>query len=356
MLTDTLRAVLRNAEIGRITVFCSPREVRRFDLPASERLVETLQPFAERSAFGRICWFACGLRTAIHALKPDVLLCMSGMGDCQSSVPSVMFVQQSLPFSTEALERCNAADTFRIRTIGILTKRSCRKAALIVAQTKTMAAWISKACRLADERILVVKPWGETFRIGGEESGSVEAMSRVPAHLRILYVGSLRPYKNLGCLVAAFEEIRRREPRATLFLTCPPGHPLCKIAGVVGLGYLGGTTLRLAYQKATLFVTPSLVESGNLTLIEALTMGKPIVAADRPYAHDLCGQAAIYFDPNRPTQLTNILLSLIHDEAKRNELGQLARETACVGHRESPYDTMVGRICSLAGRDPAFGK
>ena len=99
-----------------------------------------------------------------------------------------------------------------------------------------------------------------------------------------------------------------------------------------------------------MFVTPSLVESGNLTLVEAMTLGTPIAVADRPYARDLCGDAAVYFDPHRPAALAAAVTDLIEDEAKRQRQTRRGLEVAFMGRSERPYDSMMERFCALASR------
>lgn len=352
VLGDLLRAAVRCSQINQITVFSSPREVRRFDMLRSDKIIEVPLSYAEASVFGRLHWLTRGVQAEVRALKPDMLVCMSGIGKTCESVPMIVFIQQSLPFCDEALGRCRFWTQLRMKAIGRLVKRSAGNATLVLAQTPSMSEWIRKASGLTSTRIVVVKPWGDEVGMDSEQGGSVDAMLRVPAHLRILYVGNSSPYKNLGCLLAAFTEVRQRLPGATLFLTCPSDHSFCKNTGVVGLGYLGGSALRSAYQLATVFVTPSLVESGNLTLVEAMTMGTPIAAADRPYARDLCGDAAVYFDPHRPAELAAVISDLIEDEPKRQMLSRRGLEVASIGRSEKPYDAMMEQLCALASRIP----
>src|SRR5690348_10122630 len=276
-----------------------------------------------------------------------MLACMSGIGSSPERVPMIVFIQQALPFCYEALERCDLRTKIRMLTIGRLMKRSCNNAALIVTQTPTMSEWIRSACELTNMQIMVVKPWGDQVGMDSEQGGSVAAMLNVPAHLRLLYVGNSSPYKNLDCLFGALPEIRRRAPGATLFLTCRSDHPLCKRTGAIGLGYLGGRALKSAYQLATVLVTPSLVESGNLILTEAMAMGTPIVAANRAYARDLCGDAAVYFNPDQPAELAAAVSDLLEHEEKRRDLVRRGFEIVSKGRSERPYDDMMGRLVAL---------
>jgi hypothetical protein len=292
-------------------------------------------------------WLKCGLKEDIKALKANMVACMNGIGSSPEQVPMMVFIQQALPFSYEALGRCDLRTRLRMWTIGSLMKRSCNNAALIVTQTPTMSEWVRSACKVTNMQIMVVKPWGDQVGMESEQGGSVAAMLNVPAHLRLLYVGNSSRYKNLECLLSALPEIRRRAPGATLFLTCPADHPLCKSTGAIGLGYLGGSALKSAYQLATILVTPSLVESGNLILTEAMAMGTPIVAANRAYARDLCGDAAVYFNPDRPTELATAISDLLEDDEKRRDLVRRGLEAVSVGRSERPYDHMIGRLVAL---------
>src|SRR3989442_11549023 len=47
-----------------------------------------------------------------------------------------------------------------------------------------------------------------------------------------------------------------------------------------------GGSLREAYELATLVVLPSLAETVGLPMPEAMSVGTPVLAADRAYAHD----------------------------------------------------------------------
>jgi glycosyltransferase involved in cell wall biosynthesis len=113
------------------------------------------------------------------------------------------------------------------------------------------------------------------------------------------------------------------------------------------LGYLGGCALKAAYQLATVLVTPSLVESGNLILTEAMAMGTPIVAANRAYARDLCGDAAVYFNPVRPAELAAAVSDLLEHVEKRRDLVRRGFKAVSLGRSERPYDHMMGRLVAL---------
>ncbi len=348
VLMDVVRAALRNPQVERVSVFCSPGDTRRFSFPASSRLHEVECPDAEASVFRRIQWLTSGIQAACRQQRIDVLLCMSGIG--LADVPVVSFVQQSLPMCPEALALCDWKTRLRMRVIGGLMRQTARRAKWVIAQTPTMREWTRDQFGVPGERISVTEPWGDSIGMEGEAPSSLHAMLSAPQGRRILYVGNTSAYKNVARLIRATQILRREFPETTLFLTCPPDHPFCREPGVTGLGYLSGPTLTAAFGYATVFTTASLVESGNLTLVEALVAGTCIAAADRPYARDLCHDAALYFDPLDPADVARTLAPLMNDEVLRRQLAERGRQIATAGRQQRPYDKLIERTLGIAAR------
>jgi glycosyltransferase involved in cell wall biosynthesis len=70
---------------------------------------------------------------------------------------------------------------------------------------------------------------------------------------------------------------------------------------------------KYSYSDALFF--PSFDESYGLPLVEAMKLGKIIICSDKPFARWLCGEEAIYFDPNDYESAENAII-LAH--GKRN--------------------------------------
>jgi glycosyltransferase involved in cell wall biosynthesis len=86
------------------------------------------------------------------------------------------------------------------------------------------------------------------------------------------------------------------------------------------LGILTPDEVVFALRNSDLLAFPSLSESFGLPLAEAMAAGCPIVASDLPYAHEVAGPAAAYFDPRDPRSIAQVILSLLADAALRNRL------------------------------------
>jgi len=218
----------------------------------------------------------------------------------------------------------------------------------VIVQTPTMLSRVSEAFGIAAERISAILPAVYDFPESHACSGRLNPMRKVSVGLRLLYVGSRSNYKNVGILLNLMKRLRTLLPDLKLFLTWPPDHPACCVEGVVGLGYLGRGELREAYELATALIMPSLVETVGLPMLEAMNLGTPVLAADRPYAHDICEDAALFFDPFDSGDLANKLLYLLGDERLRRKLISSGHDVVRKRCLDRPYERILDILASFA--------
>jgi glycosyltransferase involved in cell wall biosynthesis len=131
----------------------------------------------------------------------------------------------------------------------------------------------------------------------------------------ILFVGSLEPRKNLKLLIEAWQ--LGNFDGATLAVVGASGHLFKKMQfdaipdGVRLLGRVEDEILPILYSGATGFIYPSVYEGFGLPPLEAMACGCPVAVSDIPAHREVCGDAAMYFDPFRPEELSNKLESLL---------------------------------------------
>lgn len=341
VLLAAVDAALRHPRVSRVVVFGSAKALRRFELPASSKLDDVEVPLADRGPAGRVWWHTVGLPRALRARGAGALLALSGGGFGPRGCRSTLLIQQSLPFCPEALARHGLAARVRLAGIGRMMAASAKRSDRVIVQTPTMKRWVADGLGVPPERVDVVEP-DVVVAARGAPDPALEELRRVARDGRAaLYVGNDSPYKNLGILAPAADDLARRLPGATLFATVPPGHPALRSPHVRPIPLLSRAALWEAYALATAVVMPSLVETVGLPMLEAAAAGTPVAAADRTYAHDVCGDAALFFDPLSPSDLAVKLESLLTDEALRVRLvasGKRNVERRAAGR---PYDRMI---------------
>jgi glycosyltransferase involved in cell wall biosynthesis len=76
----------------------------------------------------------------------------------------------------------------------------------------------------------------------------------------------------------------------------------------------------LFYSKADSFVYPSYYEGFGLPVLEAMTLGAPVITSNTSSLPEVAGDAALLVDPNDPDQLVDAILNVIADSQLRRAL------------------------------------
>ena len=85
-------------------------------------------------------------------------------------------------------------------------------------------------------------------------------------------------------------------------------------------GHVDIEEIAYLYRRARMLVFPSLFEGFGIPLVEAMTVGCPIVAAAETSIPEIVGDAAEMFDPRSPAELAIAIERVWKDEARRTEL------------------------------------
>lgn len=67
------------------------------------------------------------------------------------------------------------------------------------------------------------------------------------------------------------------------------------------------------YYDCDVVVCTSLIESSTAVFPEAFMSKRPLAVSDRDFSRQLCGPAAMYFDPHRPDDIASKLIEIIND-------------------------------------------
>jgi glycosyltransferase involved in cell wall biosynthesis len=140
----------------------------------------------------------------------------------------------------------------------------------------------------------------------------------------ILFVGTLEPRKNLENLIAAFSRIKNHIPNEiTLVVVGGKGwggvnahelaHKYCIEDSVKVLGYVSDEQLYYLYKNAIFLAMPSLYEGFGLPIIEAMSLGTPVLTSNCSSMPEIAGNGAILVDPYSVTSIGDGIKRLLTD-------------------------------------------
>lgn len=129
----------------------------------------------------------------------------------------------------------------------------------------------------------------------------------------ILYLGTLKPSKNIEGLIEAFSLITDHWPQVTLVISGKKGwlyDSIFKKVENVGLsdrviftGFIAEEDKPALIKGAKVFVTPSFWEGFGLDALSAMAVGTPVVAANVGSLPEVVGNAGILVDPKDPKSI-----------------------------------------------------
>lgn len=154
----------------------------------------------------------------------------------------------------------------------------------------------------------------------------------------LLFVGNVKPHKNLVALLQAFRLIRHTIPHDLVIVGRREGfitgdtqsiklaerlHERVHFTGVIETPRL---EQYMAFADA--LVLPSLYEGFGLPPLEAMACGCPVIVSNVASLPEVCSDAALYCNPRSPEDIAARILQLLGDDGLRAELREKGRARA----------------------------
>lgn len=312
---DAVAAVERHPRIREAWLFVSDAELAT--ACGHFRSVNVVD-LGRRGLLWRYWWWNRGAIAAAAGRKCDSVLHLANVavGGGRGVRRSVLVHQPNI-FSRPERGGVGVAQKLRYALLRRLIIRSVRSVDRVFVQTSVVARQLEELAK-GDIAIELAPP---------SAPSSLPAVPRDVANrgqASFLYIGSAASHKNVGLLLEAAPLLRARNPEARVTLTIDPPDTAMP-PGVECVGPLSRQEVAEALSHATALVMPSLSETVGLPMLEAMALDVPVIAADRPYAHAICGDAATYFDPLSPEALADVCDRLVRDKALQEDLVNAGR-------------------------------
>lgn len=208
--------------------------------------------------------------------------------------------------------------------LGILSRK-------VLTVSAFSAEQIALRFRIPPRKIDVIVEGGEhILRVPPDD----QAVARFGLSKRpfVLAVSSMAAHKNFQLVLDAVG--RLDDPPFDIAIA---GGANARVFGTAGnvtsdrikwLGYVSDAELRALYESAMCFVFPSLYEGFGIPPLEAMNCGCPVLAARAASIPEVCGDAALYFDPRSPEELAELLTRVAVNQELRADLASRGRVQA----------------------------
>jgi glycosyltransferase involved in cell wall biosynthesis len=292
-------------------------------------------------------WFARGPFDIVQSARPTLVPARSGIR--LTTVHDLDFLNHPERTQPEFAGRYTA-----------LVTQHAREADHVIAISAFTAGEVEARLGVPRSRITVCRP--------GRPAWPVRPAAPAPSVAYLLFVGTLEPRKNVGGLLEAYGRLVARNPQAPPLVlvgrAVPQSAPIlaalqqAPFAGrVIHRGYVSDAERPGLYAGATALVLPSFTEGFGLPVLEAMTVGVPVVASDRGALPEVLGDAGLLVSPDDPDELAGALQRVITDTALARTLGARGARravifdwTASAAALRDTYEALVAAARGGGGR------
>lgn len=181
------------------------------------------------------------------------------------------------------------------------------------------------------ERKLRVVYLGREHALEAQSDPGILAKHALYERPFLLAVGSSSPHKNFATLVRALETLGE-----TPFGVVIAGGSNPRIHAATGdlpgsvkhVGYVSDGELRALYEHAAGFVHPAYYEGFGIPPLEAMTLGCPVLVSHAASLPEVCGDAALYFDPFSEDDIAGKIQQFMGDKTLQTRLRALGSAQA----------------------------
>jgi glycosyltransferase involved in cell wall biosynthesis len=215
--------------------------------------------------------------------------------------------------------------------------RAIARADIIVTVSRFVQGEITARFGIPEDRIHVIP---NTL----DEAWYSDTTTSEPREHYVLLVTGEAPSKNLIRAIHGFAVLVRKmgDPRMRLKVVGvkPKYQPVFRAkARLIGVDqrvdffdHVAKTDLQAMYRNAGLFVMPSLAEGFGIPLLEAMASGTPVAASRTTSLPEICGNAALYFDPLSMDEMADCMHKILSDQGLQAKLREEGRRRVIEFH------------------------
>ena len=280
--------------------------------------------WAEKSVVHLLVCYNISMPRLASKVKAHIFFSLTNYLPFKLKIPTLLLVQHAGHFSPD-FER------LYLKTYGGIfsklswrykkrwVKRSIERASLVTVQKKTLADDIRRIMQMGNKEIKVIPH--------GLGQCSLSHPKKFPRNgkIRIGYITKFGVQKNFEVLFRAVSELLKEGRDVELVLTLDENIMECKnilnkvcaiglARHIVNYGEIKEEEIEKLYDSLHIFVFPSLCESFGFPMIEAMSRGLPLLAADVPGNRDVAGEEGTFFGVDDNDNLAGQIIKLMANE------------------------------------------
>jgi glycosyltransferase involved in cell wall biosynthesis len=297
------------------------------NLTFSDNVQLQVIPPKARHALSFKWWYDVKVPLALKKFKADVFVSPDGFCSLRTRLPQVIVVHD-LAF----LHHPEFIPKHHLLYYKWYTPKFLKKATIVATVSEFSKTDIITRYKTPEEKILNVGSAAkQIFRSVEWDQKELIKEAYADGFEYFVFVGGIHPRKNLMNLLKAFSLFKTRQHTNMKLLVVGRlawqyNETIEKLKSykyrdeVKMLGYLPDDELSRVIAGAYALVFPSYFEGFGVPILEAMQSSVPVVTSSTSSMMEIGGDAALYADPNDPSEIADQLKTIYKDEALRSQL------------------------------------
>lgn len=311
--------------------------------------------FTRRLVFDRFV-----LPTHVRSIKPDAILSLGSIGMRNPGAPQAILVQDPhFVYPASHYGRMTVLQHLRYFVQRRQVRHCLGRVGIVCGQTRTMLKRIQDTFQTSAPGKLL--PKAISFNVSRNLNDTSQPPEFAPYGecFRMICLTRYYPHKNLEGIVEAFQRFRKELRDAVVFITITPNqHPGarrllrriergCLSEQIVNIGPVEQRRIPSLFGHCHALLLPTFMESFSATYLEAMALDLPVLTSDLDFAHEICGPAALYFDPWSSESIVEVILRTKDDVRLREQLVETGRLRLADVHNRSWEEIATDAVSSL---------
>lgn len=218
----------------------------------------------------------------------------------------------------------------------VVVPKSVYRAAKIIAVSKSTAESIERIFKIPKDKIRVIY---EGFAKNNKKISSKE-IKQIKKKFKlndkyIFYVGTLEPRKNLASAIQAFDNLLNAHYKKyqgyQFVIAGAKGWKYDDIFTAIAksrsgyvkyINYISHKEKLALMQSAACFIFPSLWEGFGLPVLEAMSLGTPVITSKLSSLPEVVDKAGLLVNPNKALEIEKALAKLLNSSTLRKSLAK----------------------------------
>lgn len=323
-LRDKLRGNQACLPVRQVVLYVRKNQIVDFELPENWKIKIVRWPYL---------WTQIGLSLELSVHPIDVLFVPA------HTVPLIHSKNTIVTIHGLEYEFCPKAYSFWAKLyMRWSIRNSCRWARTIIAVSENTKKDLVKLYKVSGEKIEVIyEGYDRNFESNSNFQNSnlkIESKFKIQNYKPFLmFIGRLEERKNIVGIIKAFEILKEQYKLPhKLVLAGSLGYGAKKIEAsiedsnfrkdIILASYVSEEEKWQLLKKADVFLFPTFYEGFGIPILEAQSVGVPVVAGDNSSSKEIVGDSSILVDPNNAEQIADAVYKLISDKVLRDDIIQ----------------------------------